>query len=247
MTSSPPLPAPASAAFHTTRWTVVCLAKAGSDEGRHALADLCSAYYEPVVAFLRRVMRDADVARELGHAFFAEVLAGGQIGTADPARGRFRSYLLGAVKHFVSRERERAQTLKRGGGRAFVSLDAEEASAVPDGGQPSPDAAFDHQWALTVLERGLRALRQECQAEGRAAFFDHVRPLLTGEGNHGAQAEVAAACGMSIEAFRMALHRLKKRLRQCVKAEVAGTLGDAACVADEMQVLMEALGGKKAR
>ena len=93
---------PEASAFHTTRWTRVCLAKADSDEGRGALAELCEAYYEPVVAYLRGVLRDADAAREMSHAFFAEILAGGAISGADPLRGRFRFYLLGAVRHFVA-------------------------------------------------------------------------------------------------------------------------------------------------
>src|SRR4051794_31925922 len=97
------------ASFHTTRWTRVCLAQADSDEGRLALADLCAAYYSPVVAFLRCELRDADMASELSHAFFAEMLAGSTIRRAEQERGRFRSYLLGAVKHFLSHHREAAR------------------------------------------------------------------------------------------------------------------------------------------
>ncbi len=231
------------AAFQTTRWTRVCLAKADSEDGRAALADLCAAYYEPVVAFLRGELRDADAARELSHAFFAEMLAGGTIHTADRERGHFRSYLLGAVKHFLSHHRESAQRIKRGGGMDMVSMDDDEVSAVPDAGQTSPDAEFDRQWAVTVLARGLEALRQECQAEGRAAFFEKVKPWLTGDAIHGEQADLAAACGLNLDAFRMAVHRLKKRLRQCVKAEVAGTLDDPAMAQEEMQSLFAALGG----
>ena len=124
-----------------------------------------------------------------------------------------------------------------------ISLDEDEMSAVADARQVSPDAAFDRQWAVTVLTRGLEALRLECQVDGREAFFDDVKPLLTGDAAHGGQAEMAAACGMNIDAFRMAVHRLKKRLRQCVKAEVAGTLDDPAMVQEEMQTLFAALGG----
>lgn len=124
MTTTPQT-APHAAPFHTTRWTRVCLAKAESDDGRQALADLCEAYYEPVVAYLRSVFRDVDAAREMSHAFFAEMLAGGRIHTADPERGRFRFYLLGAVKHFVARHREAESRQKRGGGVAPLSLDAE--------------------------------------------------------------------------------------------------------------------------
>ncbi len=232
-----------AAPFHTTRWTRVCLAKADSEDGHRALADLCDAYYEPVVTYLRSVFRDADAAREMSHAFFAEMLGGGTINTADRERGRFRSYLLGAVKHFASRQREMHRSLKRGAGLEAVSMDDEGVAEVRDGRMVSPDTAFDRQWALTMLERSLEALRSECLAQEKGAFFDQVRPMLTGDAAYGDQGGVAAACGMGIEAFRVAVHRMKKRLRQCVKAEIAGTLDDAAGVTDEMQILFEALSG----
>jgi DNA-directed RNA polymerase specialized sigma24 family protein len=221
----------------------VCLAKSDSEDGRRALADLCDAYYEPVVAFLRADLREADAARELSHAFFAQMLAGGTIHTADRERGRFRSYLLGAVKHFLSHHRAAARREKRGGGMEAVPLDDEAVSDVPDARQMTPDAAFDRQWALTVLTRALDALRQECIAEGRVTFFEQVKPWLMGEGAHGDQSAVAESCGMSAAALKMALHRLKKRFRHCVKTEVAGTLDDPAMVEAEMQSLFAALGG----
>ena len=234
-----------AAPFHTTRWSRVCLAKADSEHGRRALADLCEIYYLPVVAYLGHELRDPEAAREMSHAFFAEMLAGGTIRTADERRGRFRSYLFGAVKHFVFRQREIRRSLKRGAGHQPVSMDDEGVADVPDGNVMSPDAAFDLQWALTTLERALEALRAECRSEGKASIFDHIRPMLTGDAAYGDQAAAAAACGMGIEAFRVALHRMKRRLRQCVKAEVAGTLEDAEAVADEMRILFEALGGSK--
>jgi RNA polymerase sigma-70 factor (ECF subfamily) len=137
----------------------VCLAKADSEDGRRALADLCDAYYEPVVAYLRSVFGDPDAAREMSHAFFAEMLGGGTIHTADQERGRFRSYLLGAVKHFVGHQREAARRMKRGGGLVAVSLDDEEAVEVPDVRVLSPDAEFDRQWAMTVIARSMEMLR----------------------------------------------------------------------------------------
>jgi len=241
MATSPPQTLHA-APFHTTRWTRVCLAKADSEDGRRALADLCDAYYEPVVAYLRGVVHDADAAREMSHAFFAEMLAGGRISTADASRGRFRSYLLGAVKHFVGHQRETARRMKRGGGAEALSLDEPEAVEVPDARQLSPDAEFDRQWAITVISRSMEALRAECVAQGRAAFFDAVSGILSGQASHGDQTVLAAACGMSFDAFRMAVNRLKKRLRECVKDEVAGTLEDPAAVQEEMETLFSALG-----
>jgi len=229
---------PEASGFHTTRWTRVSLAKLESDDGRRALSELCEVYYDAVVAFLRCELRDADAAREMSHAFFEQMLAGGRIRSADPARGRFRSYLLGSVKHFLSHHREAANRQKRGGGRTTAPL--EEAESIPDA-HLAPDAAFDRQWALTVLDRGLNALRAECEAEGKAEFFAAAKPLLTGEAAHGVQEETAAACGMSVAALRMALSRLRQRLRDCVKAEVAGTLDDPALIQEEMRALFAAL------
>ena len=133
--------------------------------------------------------------------------------------------------------------MKRGGGADAVSMDDEAVSAVHDARQLSPDAAFDRQWALTVIARALDALRLECAAEGRGAFFEQVKPWLMGDATHGDQAALAAACGMSPAALKMAVHRLKHRFRQCVKTEVAGTLDDPAMVEAEMQSLFAVLGG----
>lgn len=241
MTTSPS-PNLHAAPFHTTRWTRVCLAKADSEDGRRALADLCDAYYEPVVAYLRSVLRDSDAARDMSHSFFASILAGGRIHAADQGLGRFRAYLLGAVKHFLAHDRVAARRMKRGGAYEAVSMDDEAIAAAPDAAQTSPDAEFDRQWALTVLTRALDALRAECTAAGRGAFFEKVKPWLMGEASHGDQAALAAECGMSPAALKMAVHRLKHRFRQCVKAEVAGTLQDAELVAEEMANLFAALG-----
>ena len=241
----PEEPGPPSnvASFHTTRWTRVGLAKSESEEGRRALADLCSAYYEPVVTFLRWELGDADAAREMSHAFFAEMLAGGTIATAERGRGRFRSYLLGAVKHFVANQRGAARRMKRGGGAAPVSLDDDASGAreIADLKQVTPDVAFDRQWALTMLARAMEVVRSECAAEGRTDFFQRVKPWLTGEANHGDQGAVAEACGMSAAALKMAISRLRRRFRDSLRAEIAGTLDDEAMVDAEMQDLFAAL------
>lgn len=236
-----PRPTRPAAPFHTTRWTRVGLAKADSQEGHRALADLCDAYYEPVVAYLRSVLRDPEAAREMGHAFFAQMLSGGVIAAADSNRGRFRAYLLGAVKHFLAHQREAEGRMKRGGGMKTLSLDDPDAADVPDVRRLSPDAEFDRQWAVTVIARGMEALKAECLSEGRGAFFDAVSGILSGHASHGDQTALATECGMRFDAFRMAVSRLKKRLRQCVKAEVAGTLEDSAAVQDEMEALFSAL------
>jgi RNA polymerase sigma-70 factor (ECF subfamily) len=228
--------------FRTTRWTQVSRAKADSPEGRRALAELCNAYYEPVVAFLRCELRSADAARELAHDFFAHMLAGGAIARAEQERGRFRSFLLGAVKHFLSHHREALRRLKRGGGVENVSIHETEAQSLPDAGALAPDAAFDQQWALTVVARALEALRHECIADGRADFFELVKPWLTGDTARGDQTALAASQGLNANALKVAVHRLKRRFRQLLKAEVAGTLEDLGLVEAEMRALFAALG-----
>jgi RNA polymerase sigma-70 factor (ECF subfamily) len=244
--STPPPQAGSGGAFLTTRWTQVSRAKADSPEGRRALAELCDAYYEPVAEFLRCELRDGDAARDLAHDFFTGMLGGGAIGNAQQERGRFRSYLLGAVKHFLSHHREAARRLKRGGGMESVSLHdtgAGEARSVADASALSPDAAFDRQWALTVLARALEALRNECATEGRAEFFERVKPWLTGDAAHGDQTALAAGAGMNANALKVAVHRIKRRFRDLLKAEVAGTLDDAGQIEAEMQALFAALRG----
>ena len=247
--SSAPLWPSHTALFHTTRWTRVCLAKADSEDGRGALADLCEAYYEPVVAYLRSVFRDEDAGREMSHAFFADMLGGGTIHTADPERGRFRFYLLGAVTHFVSHRRESEGRLRRGGGVRPLSLDAgspdSPAMKVPDVARHSPEAAFDRQWAVTMLARAMESLGAECTLQGKSALFDQLRPWLLGESDYGDQAAVAESLGLSAAAMKVTVHRIRNRFRHCVKEEIAGTLKDAAAVEDEMRSLLAALGGKK--
>ncbi|RBP47850.1 RNA polymerase sigma-70 factor (ECF subfamily) [Roseimicrobium gellanilyticum] len=231
------------AVFHTTRWTRVCLAKVDSEDGRRALAELCDAYYEPVVAFFRCELRNADAAREMSHAFFAQMLGGGAIRTAERERGRFRSYLLGAARHFLFNQHAAGSRQKRGGGAAILAIDDEEAREVADARQVSPDAEFDRQWALTVLARALDALKAECTSEGRTMVFERVKPWLMGDADHGDQAGLAAELGLSPSALRMSVHRLKQRFRHLVKGEIAGTLDDPAMVDEEMRSLFAALGG----
>lgn len=245
-TSCPPPQKASGGDFRTTRWTQVSRAKADSPEGRRVLAELCAAYYEPVAAFLRCEVREEDAARELAHDFFANILQGGAIIHAEQERGRFRSYLLGAVKHFLSHYHQAERRLKRGGGVETISLndtDLSEARPLPDATVLSPDAAFDRQWALTVVDRALEALRSECVSEGRADFFEQVKPWLTGDAARGDQMALAGSCGMNANALKVAVHRLKRRFRQLLKAQVAGTLNDPALVAAEMRDLFAALGG----
>lgn len=171
------------------------------------------------------------------------MLAGGAIDTAERERGRFRSSLLGAVKHFLSRQREAAHRQKRGGGAAAASLDDTTALAVADASSTAPDHAFDRQWALTVLSRALAGLQRECEADGRAAVFEKLQPWLTGDAEHGDQNELAAALGLNLNSLKSQIHRLRQRYRELVTAEIAATLNAGGSVADEMAALLAILRG----
>lgn len=234
--------------FHDTRWTLVARSRGADGLAKAALSELCAAYYAPVVAFLRREGRPEDAARELTHDFFARLLEGGAVNGADPLRGKFRSYLLGALKNFAANQQDRAHAAKRGGGRVHAALDARDEDdktgagfQIADTSVEAPDAAFDRQWALTVLARGLTRLENEMREDGKAAHFDALKVWLTAEGDSTPQAAAAAHLGMSAEAVKVAIHRLRKRFREAVKAEIAQTVGEAGDVREELDALMAAL------
>jgi hypothetical protein len=147
------------------------------------------------------------------------------------------------VKNFLSHQRVAEQRWKRGGNVMHVSLDDEEAAQVADAGCLSPDAAYDRQWALTLLGHAMDALREECKKQGREEFFVLVQPWLTGSAGHGDQVSLAERGGMTPAAFKMAIQRMKHRFRQCVKEQVAGTLTDPSDLVQEMESLFAALGG----
>jgi DNA-directed RNA polymerase specialized sigma24 family protein len=222
--------------FHPTRWTLVLRSRGQDDVAKAALSELCEAYYEPVVLFLRREGRSEDVARETTHAFFESVLTGG-VGTADPARGRFRSYLLGALKHFLSKSREAAQTGKRGGGMEHVPIVTENDTmpGLPMPGLTDDTLAFDREWALALIARALAAVEQE--HAHKPDFFIALKPWLDG-GSSASQAEVARSLGMSETAVKVAIHRLRLRFRELIRAEVAATVHDPSEVGDEIRHLI---------
>jgi DNA-directed RNA polymerase specialized sigma24 family protein len=227
--------------FAATRWTLVLRAKEDSAEGRAALSDLCAAYYQPVFKFLACEGRAEDAARELAHEFFARVLAGCALAGADRTRGRFRGYLLGALKHFLGDLRDRANAAKRGGGVAPEPLDTTTGAGLPLPAAQDDERQFDRQWALTVIARALDITGSELRDAGKAAQFDALKPWLTGDG--GLQADAAAKLGMSEGALKVAIHRLRQRFREAVKAEIAQTVPDAADVDDELRHLIAVLAG----
>lgn len=248
-----PPPAPESPArpgrFATTQWTQVLAARGDSEEARNALSELCGHYYEPVLAYLRRAGGDhAGEARDLAHDFFAQLLEGGSLEGLQRGQGHFRSYLLGAVKHFLSHQRVRERARKRGGGLAALSInetgfEVREGGALADDKNLPPDAWFDQQWAVTLLARALETLEEECRSEGQAGLFEALRPWLTGEAAHGEQAALAGRLGLAPGTLKSAIHRLRRRFRHAVKAEIGRTLGDGADPEAEMAALFAALGG----
>lgn len=233
------------AGFHTTRWTLVRNATGRSTEGRVALRELCAACYEPVVAFLRRSGRDEDAAREVAHEFFEAILKKPALGGAEPGRGRFRSYVLGALKHHLSHRRERGARLKRGGGVEIIALDAgtDTSPGVDPGDEQSlpPDREFDRQWALHILSRATEALAAEWRDLGKEEEFTALQPFIGGESAHGDLASLAASRGDDAATLRKTVSRMRQRFRQHVKAEITPTLADVAGTDDEMRALLAAL------
>jgi RNA polymerase sigma-70 factor (ECF subfamily) len=237
--------AAARSAFVPTRWTLVLRARGESPEARGALSELCEAYYQPVFQFLRREGRDEDAARELAQEFFARLLARGGIGGADPERGRFRSYLLGAVKHFLADHRNHERRAKRGGGATVESIDAQTETSpalqVEDHASAPDDAVFDRAWALAVMDRALQALADEFAAENKAEQFAILKPRLAGDAETLPQAEAAQRLGISESAVKVAIHRMRKRFREIIRAEIAQTVDSIAEVDAELRYLIEVL------
>jgi RNA polymerase sigma-70 factor (ECF subfamily) len=237
-------PATASG-FALTRWTLVERTRGDSPEARAALRELCEAYYAPVVAFLRFEGRCDDSARELTHEFFARLLSSESIGNAQPDSGRFRSYLLGAVKHFVINKRREAAAAKRGGSAVHISIGSESHTSpcieVIDSHAMPPDAMFDREWALAIIDRSLLRLETEWTFAGREAQFAALKPWISPGGTAQSQSAVAAALKMPEGAVKVAIHRLRRRFRELVRADIAQTLNDPADLDAEMQNLVAAL------
>jgi RNA polymerase sigma factor (sigma-70 family) len=233
--------------FTATRWSRVVGARGDSAEARAALSDLCAAYYAPVLAFLRRERGDEDAARELAQEFFHRLLSGAGVDGADPARGKFRSFLLGAVKHFLGDHRDHELRQKRGSGAIHEPLHPGTDSApgfdIADTRTLLPDAAFDRQWALTVLDRAFDTLEAALSAEGKASHIEVLRPWLIADADRGTQAAAAAQLGVSETTVRVIVHRLRQRYKEAVRAELRQTLAPGASVESELQHLIVALAG----
>ena len=236
-----------SSQFVPTRWTQILQARGESAEAQAALSELCAAYWKPVFSFIRREGRDEETARDLTQEFFTRLLARRGLDTVEPGRGRFRSFLLGAVKHFLADERDRAQAAKRGGGRSMFSIEAGAGTnttaglQIPDPAGPPPDAVFDREWAQTLVARALDLLASEFATAGKAEQFETLKPWLLGEVGSLSQAEAARRLDLTEGAIKVAIHRLRKRFRELVKAEIAQTVPEPGQVQEELRYLIEVL------
>jgi len=229
--------------FATTRWTVVLAAgRPGSPQAVVALEELCRTYWFPLYAYIRRRGQTREDAEDLTQAFFARLLEKGFLESADAERGRFRAFLLTALKRFLANEWDRSRTLKRGGGDPPLPLDPQQADSqfLAASNDLPPDRAFDREWAVALLERVIIGLRDECIAEGRGGQFNVLRVfLMSGTGTE-SHASAGTKLGLAEGAVRVAVHRLRKRYRQLLRSEVAHTLAEGADVEAEMAALFGA-------
>ena len=234
--------------FATTRWTLVAAAgKTATPEARTALAELCRLYWYPLYAFVRRRGYDADEALDLTQGFFTRLIEKNDLADAKQDRGRFRSWLLASVKHFLANEWDRATAQKRGGGRAVYSLDidpddAERRYRHEPSHTLTAERVFDRRWALTMLEQALAALKTECEAEGKSALFEALRPSLTADAQDESYQAVADRLGSTQGAVKIAAHRLRRRYREVLREQIAQTVRRPEDIDDEIRDLFAAVG-----
>ncbi|MCU0792689.1 MAG: sigma-70 family RNA polymerase sigma factor [Opitutaceae bacterium] len=230
--------------FATTRWSIIAAACHGPTLAADAaLEALCRAYWYPLYAYVRRTGHAPADAQDLTQAFFTRLLEKSWLRDALPERGRFRSFLLMALKRFLAKEWRRENARKRGGALTFVPLDAAEAEsryAI----EPSlgPDEMFERRWALTLLDRGFAVLAEEYASEGRSDEFERLRSHLTARRDEIDYDATASSLGLSPGAARVAVHRLRKRFREVIRHEIAETVADEAALADELRHFVQVLG-----
>ncbi len=234
-----------SGRFPTTSWTLISSAGHDSSGAADALSKLCAAYWFPVYAFIRRKGHSREEAEDLSQGFFTWILQHGAVASARRERGMFRSFLLASVANFITNEWDRSQAQKRGGGEATLSLDFEAGEARYHH-EPyyelTPEALFEKQWALTVLDGVLAQLRQDYARKGQAAHFDRLRIFLTGDQDRGEYHRLAAELNLNEPAVRTAVHRLRRRYAELIRDTIAATVADPSEVEGEIRFLLAALG-----
>ena len=228
--------------FATTHWSVVLAAKRSDGLlGDAALERLCRTYWPPLYAYIRREGYSAEDAQDLTQEFFAHLLARDYLQHLRHQEGKFRSFLLTFLKHFLADERDRAGAQKRGGGKNFISLDdtsAEERHLDEPANALSPDLLFERRWAQAVMERASGRLREEYEAGGKAALFEELKDLQPGEHGAASYAEIGARLGLATGTIGSAVHRLRKRHREILREEIAQTVARPEEIDEEIRNLL---------
>jgi RNA polymerase sigma-70 factor (ECF subfamily) len=233
--------------FNTTHWSAVLTARdqSGNTTGREALASLCATYWYPLYAFIRRYGFGPHEAEDLTQEFFYRFLEHDSLRNVTPAAGKFRSFLLACLKHFLANERERAHAQRRGGGRAAIPLDTQAAETqyvLEVTESVAPEVLFDRHWAFSVLEHVLDRLEREYQRRGKATVFEALRASLPGREVNASRSELAARLRMSAGTLDVAIHRLRQRFGALLREEVAQTVSSEAEVEEELHYLISVLG-----
>jgi DNA-directed RNA polymerase specialized sigma24 family protein len=231
--------------FRTTHWSIVLLAgQSPSPRSAAALEKLCRAYWYPLYAYVRRKGHEREEAQDLTQGFLAHLLEKNYIAHADRNKGKFRSFLLVALNHFLANDWRRAQTTKRGGGQIPISLDdvtAEQRYSLEPVSDLTPEKIYERRWALTLLEQALARLQEEMALAGKTRQFDQLRGFLTSEPGENDYEVAAAHLEMTAGAAAVAVHRLRQRYREVVREEIAHTVGSPAEVEDEIRWLFGAV------
>lgn len=231
------------ARFDTTRWSLVLASRAPAPQAREALAHLCQVYRSPVLAYVRRSGYSREEAEDLTQGFFLRFVEDAYHAAADPARGRFRTFLLAAVQHYVSKCRDRERAQKRGGGLDHDDIDDEHARELPGADSEAPDAVFQRAWALAVVQQALADLREEAAAAGKLMLFERLREFITEQPDEDDYGRVAGELGMNRNTLAVAVRRLRLRLRERVREQLAHTVAADSDLDEEVRVLRQVLGG----
>ena len=233
--------------FAATHWSVVLAARGGdSTHARAALEALCQTYWYPLYAFTRRLGQSPHDAEDSVQGFFAICLEKNYLAAAEQAKGRFRSFLLLALKRFLAKERDKSRARKRGGGQRPIALDgltAEQRYALEPAEPLSADKLFERRWALTLLEKVLSRLRAELAVAGRLEAFEQLKEFLLAGGRGTPYKELAARLGTSEGAVKVGVHRLRQRYRELLEEEIANTVASPEEVGEERRYLLAVLSG----
>jgi DNA-directed RNA polymerase specialized sigma24 family protein len=232
--------------FSTTHWSLILRAGSEQPSSREALAALCQRYWFPIYAFIRRAGHHEHDAQDLTQGFFTRFLEKDYLHDVDRQRGRFRSFLLASVGHFLANARDHARAAKRGGGKAPLSLDfarAEERYGAEPAGQWTPEKLYHRRWALELLQAVLERLQREWATPERQEFFRLAQDHLTGASPAAPLADIARACGMTEGAVKTAVHRLRRRYRALLREEIGHTVAAPDEIDEELRQLFAALQG----